>query len=220
MMVMDISKFDYDLPEALIAQSPVANRSQSRLLNVAGDRQDLIFNEITTLLKPGDLLIANNTRVIAARLHGKKPTGGKVEIMLEQVLDSHHVLAQLKSGKSIKNGQIIKIADDIEVLVQNRDQEFFKLEFKGSGVQSCLDKYGQLPLPPYIKRTPEELDCSRYQTVYASKSGAVAAPTAGLHFDEILLKEIEAKGINRCELTLHVGAGTFSTSSGAEHCRS
>ncbi len=206
---MDISKFDYDLPEALIAQTPVANRSESRLLNVAGELQDLDFNQITMLLNPGDLLITNNTKVIAARLQGKKPTGGKVEIMLEQVLDTRRVLAQIKSGKSIKTGQIIQLADDVEVVVRGRTREFFELEFIGLAVQACLDKYGQTPLPPYIRRAPEEQDDRRYQTVYASQSGAVAAPTAGLHFDDRLLNEIESAGVNRCELTLHVGAGTF-----------
>ena len=206
---MDIGKFDYELPEALIAQSPVADRSQSRLLNVVADMQDLIFNQITTLLKPGDLLVTNNTRVIAARLHGKKTSGGKVEIMLEKVLDTQHALAQLRSAKSIKDGQQILIADDVTVLVLKRDSGFFKLEFTGLPVEECLDKYGQLPLPPYIKRSPEVLDSSRYQTVYARQPGAVAAPTAGLHFDESLLKEVDSLGVNRCEITLHVGAGTF-----------
>ena len=206
---MDIDKFDYVLPEALIAQTPMANRSQSRLLNVADEWQDLIFNQITSLLNPGDLLVANNTKVIAARLHGNKPSGGKIEVMLEQVLDQNHVLAQLKSSKSIKDGQQILIGDDVEMVVLMREQGFFKLELTGLSVEACLDKYGQLPLPPYIKRDPGKHDDSRYQTVYAKQAGAVAAPTAGLHFDEALIREIESAGVNRCEITLHVGAGTF-----------
>ena len=206
---MDIAKFDYDLPAALIAQSPVANRSQSRLLNVENPMQDLVFNQVTSLLRPGDLIITNNTKVIAARLQGRKPTGGKVEIMLEQVLDTSRVLAMLKSSKAIKTGQQILIGSDVEVSVLGRHQAFFELAFSGLPVQTCLEKYGQLPLPPYIKRAPQEKDDQRYQTVYAREPGAVAAPTAGLHFDEDLLNEIQRLGVQRCELTLHVGAGTF-----------
>ena len=206
---MDLAKFDYDLPPALIAQSPVANRSQSRLLHVADDMQNMIFDQITSLLRPGDLMITNNTRVVAARLYGAKPSGGKVEIMLERMRDEQHALVQLKSSKSIKQGQIIVIAEDAEVVVLKRDQAFFELEFKGLSVQACLEKYGNLPLPPYINRAPEKQDLNRYQTVYARQPGAVAAPTAGLHFDESLLNQIESLGVSRCELTLHVGAGTF-----------
>ena len=206
---MDLSQFDYDLPESLIAQTPAADRCQSRLLYVSDHLKDLQFTQFVDLLKPGDLLVMNNTRVIPARLFGLKPSGGKVEIMLERITAEFTALAQLKSSKSLKPEQEIIVSDDVKLTVKKKLENFYELQAKGKSFQSLLDKYGQLPLPPYIKRDPDQTDDSRYQTVYAKESGAVAAPTAGLHFDDTILTRIQNKGIEITELTLHVGAGTF-----------
>ena len=206
---MDLSQFDYDLPESLIAQTPAADRSQSRLLYVVDHLKDLQFTQFVDLLKPGDLLVMNNTRVIPARLFGLKPTGGKVEIMLERITGEFTALAQLKSSKSLKPEQEIIVSDNVKLAVKKKLENFYELQAKGKSFESLLDKYGQLPLPPYIKRDPDQTDDSRYQTVYAKELGAVAAPTAGLHFDDTILTRIQNKGIEITELTLHVGAGTF-----------
>ena len=206
---MDIQQFDYDLPEELIAQQPADQRSQSRLLNVAENLEDMCFSDLPRLLNPGDLLVTNNTKVIPARLFGRKQTGGKVEIMVERVLDTQHALAQLKTSKSVKPGLVIEIDNEINATVTGRQDEFFILEFNGQAVEQTLKSHGQIPLPPYIRRETEIHDLQRYQTVYAKKSGAVAAPTAGLHFDQQMLERLNAHRINRCEITLHVGAGTF-----------
>lgn len=206
---MDLSQFDYDLPESLIAQSPVTDRVRSRLLNVGDELEDMQFMQLPDLLKSGDLLILNNTKVIQARLFGKKPTDGKVEIMIERITGESTALVQLKSNKSIKPGQEIIVGGDVSLRVVNKTEYFYELESDQLAFESVLADFGQLPLPPYIKRNPNDKDDSRYQTVYAKQIGAVAAPTAGLHFDQNLLQTIQTKGVGVEELTLHVGAGTF-----------
>ncbi|MGB1561456.1 MAG: tRNA preQ1(34) S-adenosylmethionine ribosyltransferase-isomerase QueA [Sinimarinibacterium flocculans] len=204
------SDFDYELPPELIAQQPAAERSASRLLQVApsglADRQ---IRELPALLAPGDLLVFNDTRVIPARLFGVKPTGGRVEILVERVLESGRFLAQLGVSKKPRPGGEIRVGSDrLEVL--GRDGDLFELRYHGAdGVLDFLERAGRLPLPPYITHAPGVQDAERYQTVFAREPGAVAAPTAGLHFDDALLAALDARGIVRATLTLHVGAGTF-----------
>jgi S-adenosylmethionine:tRNA ribosyltransferase-isomerase len=206
-----LSDFDYALPPELIAQHPAPQRTASRLLHVdpsSGALDDLMFPDVVRLLQPGDLLVVNDTRVIKARLHGHKDTGGEVELLVERVLDSHRALAQARTSKPLKPGRRITLAGGIEVEVLARHGEFFELRF-GDGVLDVLAKHGEVPLPPYITHAPEAVDEARYQTVYAKVPGAVAAPTAGLHFDDALLAKLAAKGVELARLTLHVGAGTF-----------
>lgn len=204
------SDFDYELPPELIAQQPAAERSASRLLQVApsglADRQ---IRELPALLAPGDLLVFNDTRVIPARLFGVKPTGGRVEILVERVIESGRFLAQLGVSKKPRPGGEIRVGSDrLEVL--GRDGDLFELRYHGAdGVLDFLERAGRLPLPPYITHAPGAQDAERYQTVFAREPGAVAAPTAGLHFDDALLAALDARGIVRATLTLHVGAGTF-----------
>jgi S-adenosylmethionine:tRNA ribosyltransferase-isomerase len=212
------SDFHYDLPPALIAQAPLPERSASRLLVVpptvddAHDRgfQDLVFRDLPDLLQPGDLLVFNDTRVIPARLFGQKTTGGRVEILIERLLGGFEARAQLGVSKSPKAGARIMLDAGGEAEVLGRDGEFYRLRFD---IDESLEKYllhaGRLPLPPYIQREPGADDDTRYQTVFAREVGAVAAPTAGLHFDEALLEALKAKGVEFGHVTLHVGAGTF-----------
>lgn len=204
-----LSDFDFDLPAELIAQLPLPERSASRLLHL-DDRTciDRQFGEIASLLQEGDLLVFNNTRVLKARFFGEKDTGGKVEVLVERVLDPRTVLAQVRASKSPKPGTRIRLADAFDVDVGERAGEFFTLSFP-SDVFDLLEQYGRLPLPPYIDHTADKFDEQRYQTVYAKEPGAVAAPTAGLHFDEALLAQLAAKGVKQAFVTLHVGAGTF-----------
>ncbi|EGL55661.1 S-adenosylmethionine:tRNA-ribosyltransferase-isomerase [Methylophaga aminisulfidivorans MP] len=210
---MKTSDFQFDLPEELIAQYPSENRTSSRLLFLDGNngqRQDLQFTDLLSLLNPTDLLVFNNTKVIPARLFGVKDSGGKVEVLIERVLDESRVLAHIRSSKSPTAGRHLQLegALDVEVLV--RHDALFELKFHGiESVIDALEAYGRLPLPPYIEREVDKEDLDRYQTVYARNVGAVAAPTAGLHFDEALLNRIREAGIETAELTLHVGAGTF-----------
>ena len=204
------SDFHYELPAELIAQYPTPQRSASRLLCVAaGGTDDRRIAELPALLQPGDLLVFNDTRVIPARLHGEKPTGGKVEILVERVLDAHEFLAQLGVSKKPKAGGEIRVgADTLQVL--GREDDLFHLRYDGAdGLDAFLQRAGELPLPPYIAHTPDAADAQRYQTVYARVPGAVAAPTAGLHFDEALLTALRERGVESGYLTLHVGAGTF-----------
>jgi S-adenosylmethionine:tRNA ribosyltransferase-isomerase len=204
------SDFHYELPADLIAQYPTPERSASRLLRVtAGGAEDRRIAELPALLQPGDLLVFNDTRVIPARLHGEKPTGGKVEILVERVLDAHEFLAQLGVSKKPKAGGEIRVgADTLRVL--GREDDLFHLRYDGvDGLDAFLQRAGELPLPPYIAHTPDAADAQRYQTVYARVPGAVAAPTAGLHFDEALLTALRERGVESGYLTLHVGAGTF-----------
>ena len=207
------SDFDYALPVELIAQSPLAVRSASRLLQVDAKGDSIKhnkFNEIVDFFCEKDLLVFNDTKVIPARLFGEKETGGKVECLVERVLSDHLVLAHLRSSKSPKAGGRLRLADAIDVTVVAREGELFKLKFESEHtVLKLLNKYGQVPLPPYIERAPDSSDEHRYQTVFAKKEGAVAAPTAGLHFDESMMGLLKKKGIAIEYVTLHVGAGTF-----------
>lgn len=211
---MRVDDFDYDLPEELIAKYPCAERTGSRLMTVDGE--GLIahrrFTDLPDLLQPNDLLVFNNTRVIPARLFGQRPTGGKIEVLIERVLSHSKALAHVRSNKKLKPGAQIELSDDIVLEVLERAGDLFVLGLKTEGeLLSVIESLGHMPLPPYIDRDDETLDQSRYQTVYAKEKGAVAAPTAGLHFDEALLAKIEAMGVRRAEVTLHVGAGTFQT---------
>lgn len=204
-----LSDFDFELPAGLIAQAPLAERTRSRLLHVLPkERKDRKFADLLSLLQAGDLLVFNDTRVLNARFLGTKETGGKVEVLIERVLDARTVLAQVRASKSPSAGTRIRLADAFEVTVGERAGEFFTLHFPEDAL-TLIDAYGRLPLPPYIEHTADAVDEQRYQTVYAKSPGAVAAPTAGLHFDEALLQSLKDKGVHLAWLTLHVGAGTF-----------
>lgn len=204
-----LSDFDFDLPSELIAQAPLSERSASRLLQVRPDRlADRQFSNILELLQPGDVLVFNDTRVLNARFYGVKETGGKVEVLVERVTDATTVLAQVRASKSPAAGMKLRLADAFEVTVGERAGEFFTLHFPSDAIP-LIDQYGNLPLPPYIAHAADAVDEQRYQTVYAKNPGAVAAPTAGLHFDQPLLERLQARGIQLAWLTLHVGAGTF-----------
>jgi len=204
-----LSDFDFDLPPERIAQLPLPNRSASRLLHVDGDQLvDRHFADIVDQLSPGDLLVMNDTRVLKARFFGVKETGGNVEVLVERVLDNRTVLAQVRASKSPKPGNKIRLADAFNVTAGERAGEFFTLTFDDD-VFDLIEAHGRLPLPPYIEHDADEFDENRYQTVYSREPGAVAAPTAGLHFDQALLAQLRAKGVNFAYVTLHVGAGTF-----------
>ncbi|QBE64086.1 tRNA preQ1(34) S-adenosylmethionine ribosyltransferase-isomerase QueA [Pseudoduganella lutea] len=215
-----LSDFDFNLPPERIAQFPLPDRSASRLLHVDGSRLvDRKFTDILDLLQPGDLLVMNDTRVLKARFFGIKDSGGKVEVLVERVLDTRTVLAQVRASKSPGPGVKIRLADAFDVTVGERAGEFFTLKFDAD-VFDLIEQYGRLPLPPYIEHAPGEVDETRYQTVFNKVPGAVAAPTAGLHFDEALLQKLRDKGVNFAYVTLHVGAGTFQpvrTENLAEH---
>ncbi len=210
---MKTSDFCFELPEALIAQHPAATRSASRLLQLsAGGLLDRTVADLPALLRAGDLLVFNDTRVIKARLFGRKPTGGRVEILVERLLPGgQEVLAQLGVSKTPKPGSRIELdGEPASVEVIGRDESFFHLRLDGAeNWLDLLERVGRLPLPPYIHHVPEAEDDARYQTVFAREPGAVAAPTAGLHFDEPLLAALRARGVQTATLTLHVGAGTF-----------
>ena len=210
---MKKSDFHFDLPPELIAQQPLAQRSASRMLvlDVAGDAlHDRWVRELPALLAPGDLLVFNDTRVIPARLYARKQTGGLAEILIERITGSHEALAQLGVSKKPAAGSALLLADGSRVRVLGREDGFFRLRFEvAEPLEKLLARLGQMPLPPYIARAPASADAERYQTVYARHAGAVAAPTAGLHFDETLLDALRARGVRFGHLTLHVGAGTF-----------
>jgi S-adenosylmethionine:tRNA ribosyltransferase-isomerase len=204
-----LSDFDFNLPPERIAQFPLPDRSASRLLQLDGEQiTDRHFADIVEQLAPGDLLVMNNTRVLKARFFGVKDSGGQVEALVERVLDQRTVLAQVRASKSPKPGSTIRLADAFEVTVGERAGEFFTLKFEGD-VFELIEAHGSLPLPPYIDHSASEFDEQRYQTVYSKEPGAVAAPTAGLHFDQPLLDKLAAKGVKLAYVTLHVGAGTF-----------
>ena len=210
---MRVADFHFDLPDALIARHPLAERRSSRLLVLDGESSALAhrqFADLLEYLRPGDLMVFNDTRVIPARLFGQKASGGKLEILVERVLDSHRVLAHVRSSKSPKPGSLIHIEGGGEAEMVVRHDALFELRF-AEEVLPLLERVGHMPLPPYIDRADDASDRERYQTVYSDrdKAGAVAAPTAGLHFDEELLAAIRAKGIETAFVTLHVGAGTF-----------
>ena len=210
---MHLSDFHYELPEHLIAQAPLAERTQSRLLQLSPDGQvaDRQFSDIVDFIQPGDLLVLNNTRVIPARLFGQKDTGGKVEVLVERILDEHSLLAHVRASKSPKVGSLIQIANDVSFKMLGREGDLFHLSLSDSSASllDVLEIHGHMPLPPYITREDGENDRQRYQTVFAERPGAVAAPTAGLHFDDVTLNAIKDKGAELAYVTLHVGAGTF-----------
>jgi S-adenosylmethionine:tRNA ribosyltransferase-isomerase len=210
---MQLADFDYHLPDELIAQKPLAQRRASRLLRVTplvGDITNGQFTDITTFLNSGDLLVFNDTRVVPARLFGQKQTGGKIEVLVERILDDQTLLAHIRSSKSPKEGAVLLLEEQISCVMTEREGALFKLT-QGSDKSwlTLLNQYGHMPLPPYIERADDEEDLERYQTVYAQNPGAVAAPTAGLHFDQALITELEVKGVETAHITLHVGAGTF-----------
>jgi len=207
---LQLSQFDYLLPDDLIAQSPAETRGASRLLHLdAGSRlHDRGFADLPRLLRPDDLLVFNDTRVIKARLHGRKDSGGKVEILVERILGPDTALAHIKASKSPRAGSLIHVEEAFDATVSGRQGELFELAFPGR-VLDLLEQYGSTPLPPYITHAADAQDEARYQTVYAQEPGAVAAPTAGLHFDEQMLDTLARHGIRQAFVTLHVGAGTF-----------
>jgi S-adenosylmethionine:tRNA ribosyltransferase-isomerase len=208
---MRTDDFDFDLPERLIAQHPPAQRGASRLLQVGkAGLIDSHFNELMGLVREHDLLVLNDTRVLKARLFGEKESGGKVEVLVERVLDDFNVLAQVRASKTPRADSRLLLAEKLWVRVLGREGEFFRLRFAGEEpVHTLLERYGHLPLPPYITHAAEAEDDERYQTVFSREPGAVAAPTAGLHFDEDMLQALCSKGANLAYVTLHVGAGTF-----------
>jgi len=210
---MRASDFHFQLPNELIAQYPPERRRDSRLLVVeggAGGLQDRRFEEIGRFLNAGDLLVMNNTRVIKARMTARKATGGKVEMLVERIIDARRVLAHLRASRAPAVGSRLHIGDGAEAVVCGRRDDLFELALEGSAtIDTLLEEYGRVPLPPYIRREPERLDEERYQTVYAREAGAVAAPTAGLHFDAVLLEALRDAGVQTGFITLQVGAGTF-----------
>jgi S-adenosylmethionine:tRNA ribosyltransferase-isomerase len=210
---MRLDDFDYELPRELIAQFPPRERAASRLLHLDGATGALVdrtFRDITALLRPGDVMVFNNTRVIKARLKGRKRSGGQVEVLIERVLSQDQALAQVKASHAPREGAALVLAEALEATVLGRRGEFYQLRFKDcSDLFTLLDRYGEVPLPPYIEHCPDGGDEARYQTVYAREPGAVAAPTAGLHFDESLLEQLRQSGVETVDVTLHVGAGTF-----------
>ena len=207
---MLISDFHYELPDELIARYPAADRRGSRLLEIDAGISDRMFSEFPDLLRAGDLLVFNDTRVIKARLAATKETGGKAEVLVERVQDGRSVLAHIKASKSPKPGGRLLLADEVVADVTGRDGGLFELTFSVD-VLPFLERHGEVPLPPYLGREADDEDINRYQTVYAKDPGAVAAPTAGLHFDEEMLAETLGKGVNHAWVTLHVGAGTFQS---------
>jgi S-adenosylmethionine:tRNA ribosyltransferase-isomerase len=209
---MKRTDFHYDLPPGLIAQTPLDERSASRLLcfgRRSGTLDDRYFSDLATLLNPGDLLVFNNTEVIPARLFGIKASGGKIEILVERILGKQECMAQVRASKSPKPGGTLILEDGSALQVLGRDGGFFHLRSVEADLMVILKNLGHMPLPPYITREDTEYDRRRYQTVFAETPGAVAAPTAGLHFDQLLLQQIKEAGVESTTVTLHVGAGTF-----------
>ena len=216
---MQLSDFNYDLPPHLIAQHPLANRTDSRLLEVKAEGMnaaqliDRQFKDILNLIKPGDLLVFNDTKVIPARLHGKKETGGNVELLIERISAENQAWVQIRASKVPKTGMIVhvhnKLGETFPVEMIGYDGRFYEVRFP-ENVFSLLERFGELPLPPYIEHQPDAEDAQRYQTVVAKNPGAVAAPTAGLHFDEEILNKLAQNGVQHATVTLHVGAGTFT----------
>ncbi|WP_150047437.1 tRNA preQ1(34) S-adenosylmethionine ribosyltransferase-isomerase QueA [Methylomonas rhizoryzae] len=210
---MKKSDFNYSLPPELIAQKPLAERSASRLLHLErhnGRIKDCQFSDFLSLLQPNDLLVFNDTKVIPARLFGHKTSGGKVEILIERIESENQVIAHLRASKSPKPDAMIRLTDDIECRVLERVDDLFRLQFQAPcPLLELLEQIGHMPLPPYIDRADDQNDAERYQTVFANRAGAVAAPTAGLHFDQATMQRIQQLGIRHCFVTLHVGSGTF-----------
>ena len=210
---MQRSDFHFDLPDELIAQYPLERRGDSRLLCLernSGELDDRLFADLPDLLSPGDLLVFNDTKVIPARLYGRKETGGRVELLIERLLEPRRGLAHIRASKSPREGTRLMVGEEnVELRVIGRQGDLFELFSPTLDLMDLMERCGHVPLPPYITRTDDELDLQRYQTVYAEKPGAVAAPTAGLHFDDRMLGLLAARGINSARITLHVGAGTF-----------
>ncbi|WP_260294485.1 tRNA preQ1(34) S-adenosylmethionine ribosyltransferase-isomerase QueA [Sedimenticola hydrogenitrophicus] len=209
---MQRSDFHYDLPDELIAQFPTGNRQDSRLLHLPGGTEapvDRLFVDLPSLLQPGDLLVFNDTRVMRARLFGRKASGGRVELLIERVLEPGLGLAHIRASKSPKAGSRILLEGGGELEVRGRQEDLFVIASHDADLHELMRRSGHMPLPPYICRDDEALDEERYQTVYSDREGAVAAPTAGLHFDHDMLQRLDAMGIERACVTLHVGAGTF-----------
>jgi len=215
---MQLADFDYQLPDELIARYPGESRTGSRLLSLdrqTGTISHGIFRDIIDVILPGDLLVFNDTRVIPARLFGHKATGGRIEVMIERMLPDNEVIAQVRASKSPAAGTLLKLvstgtSESIDAKVLGRQGDFYQLRFLAEEpLVSLLDRFGHMPLPPYIDRADEQSDLQRYQTVYGRNPGAVAAPTAGLHFDDSLLEALLSKGVDQAFLTLHVGSGTF-----------
>jgi S-adenosylmethionine:tRNA ribosyltransferase-isomerase len=205
---MFLSDFDYELPEELIAKYPTTRRRNSRLLVVGDELLDRQFKDLPSLLEPGDLLVFNDTRVLRARLLGQKQTGGQIEVLVERLLEDNEVLAQVRASKTPREGTVLKLNGGCEATVIGREGDMYRLALSQPAAE-LMEKHGKVPLPPYIKRNPEPADIDRYQTVFARKPGAVAAPTAGLHFDDRMLEQTRRTGVNHEFITLHVGAGTF-----------
>lgn len=208
---MRLSDFHYDLPDALVAQHPAEQRGASRMLCLDGSSgalSDRMFQDIATLLQPGDLLVFNNTRVMAARLYGQKRSGGRVELLVERLLNEREALVHVRASKSPKIGSDL-LVEGVSMTVIGRDDSLFHLRLAEGSFTRLMDMHGHMPLPPYIRRPDEIDDQARYQTVYASEPGAVAAPTAGLHFDQAMLDRLTLMGVEQAFVTLHVGAGTF-----------
>lgn len=205
--------FDFYLPQHLIAQHPLPNRSESRLLEVDATKKnirDSYFRQIADHFESGDVLVLNDTKVIKARLFGQKATGGQIEVMIDRVLSANEAYAQIKSSRSPKAGSLLHLSGGMQAEVLGRLADMFHIRLLGpESWYDFLEQYGQLPLPPYIEHTADAADDTRYQTVFAKHAGAVAAPTAGLHFDEALLQALINKGVHVRYVTLHVGAGTF-----------
>ena len=206
---MLVSEFDYELPAELIAQHPASHRTASRLLHVdsRGALRDLDFADLPQLVDARDAVVLNDTRVIRARLRGRKPSGGQVELFVERILGEHEALALMRAGHSPKQGTVVEIGD-AKAMVEGREGELYRVRFS-ENVERLLERHGSIPLPPYITHAPTSEDAERYQTVYAANPGAVAAPTAGLHFDHAMLEQLRARGAKVETLTLHVGFGTF-----------
>ena len=211
---MNVSDFDFELPESLIAQMPLPERSGARMLvldGAGGEIRDAAIREFPGLLSAGDLLVFNDTRVIPARLHGQKDSGGKVEVLLERILCEHEAIFHVRASKSPKQGAILRMEGGVVLEMMAREDALFRLRLRAGGesILQALEAHGHMPLPPYIERQDSLADRERYQTVFADRPGAVAAPTAGLHFDEDLLAAVRARGVETTRVTLHVGAGTF-----------
>ena len=206
---MKLSDFDFDLPNSLIAQYPSEKRTDSRLLVVQDDFINATFSQLGEFLKPKDLLILNDTKVIPARLFGRKESGGKVEILVERLINDFQAFVMIKASRAPKIGSYIVLENDKQVKVIDKASGLYKLSFGSNSILTLLNEIGHVPLPPYIERIDEKEDFVRYQTVYAKNDGAIAAPTAGLHFDEPLLSNLNSYGVDYAFVTLHVGVGTF-----------
>lgn len=212
---MQLNDFNFDLPPELIARFPLAKRSASRLLSINGGTREIAhqqFADIVNMIEPGDLMVFNDTRVIPARLFGQKTTGGQVEALVERILDKRRLLVQLRASKAPRIGDFLLFPQDVRLEIINRNNQFYELQYNDpdADILSVIESIGEIPLPHYMDRVPDDADKERYQTVYAKHKGSVAAPTAGLHFDEELLQALREKQVEIDFLTLHIGAGTFA----------